>query len=148
MKPDFHLSSPCDEAELKHYFDLRWQLLRAPWDQPRGSERDEFEDAAFHLQVQDRSGSLIGIGRLHRIDDTRGQIRYMAVVEAWRGRGVGTALLEALEQQARDWSLDEIRLHARQAAVDFYAHHGYSAVAPSHTLFGSIPHFLMRKPLP
>ncbi|WP_157745589.1 MULTISPECIES: GNAT family N-acetyltransferase [Thiohalobacter] len=142
------MSRPVSDADFERYFALRWQLLRAPWEQPRGSERDEFEDVAFHLQVQDRSGRLIGIGRLHCIDDTRGQIRYMAVVDAWRGRGVGTALLQALEQQARDWDLGEIRLHARQAAVDFYTHHGYAVVAPSHTLFGSIPHFLMRKPLP
>lgn len=148
MDSDFRLSRPVSDADFERYFSLRWQLLRAPWNQPRGSERDEFEAAAFHLQVQDRNGSLIGIGRLHRIDDRRGQIRYMAVVDAWRGHGVGTTLLEALEQQARDWGLEEIRLHARQAAVDFYAHHGYSVVAPSHTLFGSIPHLLMRKPLP
>ena len=115
--------------------------------QPRGSERDELETNAFHLQAQDPAGELIGIGRLHRIDDSQGQIRYMAVVETWRGCGVGTALLQALEQQARDWELSEIRLHAREGAVSFYARHGYTVVAPSHTLFGSIPHSLMRKPL-
>ena len=147
MAPDFRLNRPGSEAEFERYFDLRWQLLRAPWQQPRGSERDEFEVDACHLQALDHSGELIGIGRLHRIEGNRGQIRYMAVIEPWRGRGVGAALLLALEQQARDWGLAEIRLHARQGAVGFYAHHGYAAIAPSHTLFGCIPHTLMRKPL-
>ena len=147
MEPAFRLSSPCSEAEFARYFELRWQLLRAPWEQPRGSERDEFEVDAFHLQARDRTGTLIGIGRLHRINGNRGQIRYMAVVEAWRGRGVGAALLAALEQKARDWGLNQIRLHARQDVVGFYTSHGYAVVAPSHTLFGCIRHTLMRKPL-
>lgn len=147
MEPDFRLSRPGSDAEFERYFELRWQLLRAPWQQPRGSERDDFEVDACHLQALDPSGEVIGIGRVHRIDDNRGQIRYMAVIEAWQGRGVGAALLQALEQQARDWGLAEIRLHAREGALGFYAQHGYETIAPSHTLYGSIPHTLMRKPL-
>ncbi|HSH28691.1 MAG TPA: GNAT family N-acetyltransferase [Thiohalobacter sp.] len=148
MDPAFRLVCPRSREELKRCFELRWQLLRAPWDQPRGSEQDAFEAQAFHLQAEERTGQLIGVARLHRSDQHQGRIRYMAVVEAWRGRGVGTAMLQALERQARDWGLREIRLHAREGAVSFYAHHGYTLVAPSHTLFDSIRHSLMRKPLP
>lgn len=147
MDSAFRLSTPRSDAEFARYFELRWQLLRALWDQPRGSERDEFEAQAFHLQARDRAGTLIGVGRLHHRDERQGQIRYMAVVEAWRGRGVGRALLGRLEQQARDWGLAEIRLHAREPVVGFYAHQGYRVIGPSHTLFGVIAHTLMHKPL-
>lgn len=132
---------------MERYYELRWQLLRAPWNQPRGSECDEWEDTAFHLQAEEPDGELIGIGRLHRCDNDSGQIRYMAVIERCRGRGVGKQLLTGLEQQARAWHLTTIQLHAREAAVGFYQHHGYRVIAPSHTLFGEIPHFHMQKRL-
>jgi predicted GNAT family N-acyltransferase len=55
--------------------------------------------------------------------------------------------LEYLEAAARQQGLTEIVLHARELAVPFYQRLGYTVVTPSHTLFGSIPHFLMRKNL-
>lgn len=148
MALSHRLTTPCSEAELERYFELRWELLRAPWGQPRGSERDEFEDTAFHVLAEDAAGGAIGVGRLHRLDKHVGQIRYMAVVDTWRGRGVGTAILGRLEQQAMQWQLHVIQLHAREPAVNFYRHHGYSTIAPSHTLFGAIPHMLMSKNFP
>ena len=43
--------------------------------------------------------------------------------------------------------LAKIVLHARETAVGFYERLGYAVVTPSHTLFGVLPHFLMRKNL-
>jgi len=44
------------------------------------------------------------------------------------------------------WIL-EINLNLREDAVQFYRHNGYQVLRPSHTLFGVIPHFEMRKRL-
>jgi ribosomal protein S18 acetylase RimI-like enzyme len=71
----------------------------------------------------------------------------MAVATHQQGQGLGGQVLTYLEEQARAAGVAEIVLHARQAAVAFYEQHGYAVVAPSHTLFGTIPHFLMRKQL-
>jgi ribosomal protein S18 acetylase RimI-like enzyme len=71
----------------------------------------------------------------------------MAVHPGAQGQGVGRAVLEYLEAEARRRGLRECVLHAREQAVPFYQRLGYAVVAPSHTLFGSIPHFLMRKRL-
>ena len=34
---------PQNPEEFERYRDLRWRILRAPWNQPRGSELDEIE---------------------------------------------------------------------------------------------------------
>jgi ribosomal protein S18 acetylase RimI-like enzyme len=55
--------------------------------------------------------------------------------------------MAALETQAKAMGLTEIVLHSRESAVGFYGRLGYAVVESSHTLFGVIPHFLMRKQL-
>ena len=71
----------------------------------------------------------------------------MAVAPAGGRPGLGRQVMAYLEAQARAAGLTEIVLHSREAAVGFYQRLGYAVVAPSHTLFGVIPHFLMRKQL-
>ena len=91
------------------------------------------------------AGDVIGVGRLHRLDDHRVQIRYMAIAEESRGQGVGKALLKALERQACEWGATEIVLNARSAVKDFYLAQGYEELAPGETLFGKIAHVKMCK---
>jgi len=52
------LQSPRSPSEWDTYFDLRWRILRQPWGQPRGSERDSEDDSAFHLLLLTRPGKL------------------------------------------------------------------------------------------
>jgi N-acetylglutamate synthase-like GNAT family acetyltransferase len=77
----------------------------------------------------------------------QGQVRFMAVTPEAAGTGLGHQIMLYLEEQARAAGLAEIILHSREAAVGFYQKLGYAVVEPSHTLFGVIPHFLMRKRL-
>lgn len=76
-----------------------------------------------------------------------GQVRYMAVEETWRGRGVGSAILGALEEEAGRWGLEQLILQAREAVVGFYARHGYRDVGEGPVLFGEIRHRTMEKDL-
>jgi ribosomal protein S18 acetylase RimI-like enzyme len=71
----------------------------------------------------------------------------MAVAPQAAGTGLGRQIMAALETQAQAAGLTEIVLHSRESAVGFYQRLGYAVVEPSHTLFGVIPHFLMRKQL-
>ncbi len=59
------LHSPRSPSEWEAYFDLRWRILRQPWGQPRGSERDSEDDSAFHLLLMDAAGKALACGRLH-----------------------------------------------------------------------------------
>jgi len=121
--------------------------LRAPWGQPRGSERDEFEDAACHLLARNDAGEPIGVGRIHWNSDDEARIRYMATHRDHRGRGVGAAIIERLEQIARERGTRHIVINARQRAVPFYEKLGYTVISDGETLFGVIPHKRMHKQL-
>ncbi len=138
---------PATEPEFEAYYQLRWKILREPWNQPPGSEKDNREAEALHLAAWNDSGTLTGVGRLHRVDARSGQIRYMAVDPSQRGRGTGTAILQELENLAARSGLEEVMLNAREESVSFYQANGYQVVQPSHSLFGVIPHFEMRKRL-
>jgi len=139
---------PVTESEFEAYYAFRWKILREPWDQPPGSEKDEFENGAIHLAAWDDAGRVIGVGRLHRVTQNCGQIRYMAVEPAQQSYGIGKAILRELEVRAIQSGMQEIKLNSRESAVPFYQKKGYQVLGPSHTLFGTIPHFEMWKRLP
>lgn len=138
------IREPSAPDELEHYYDLRWRILREPWSQMRGQERDQHETGAIHLGawLGDR---LVGVGRLHFISREEAQIRYMAVELEMQGRGIGGRILEELERRAREAGARRVVLNARDRAVDFYRQHGYSITHQSEPLFNSIPHWEMTK---
>ncbi|MGA8265182.1 MAG: GNAT family N-acetyltransferase [Ignavibacteriaceae bacterium] len=141
------ITQPKTPEEFEKYYDLRWRILRAPWDQPKGSEKDDKEETAIHVMVCEAEGIPVGAGRAHFNCNDEAQIRYMAVEENKREKGVGAMVLVELETRAKGKGAKYIMLNARDSAVKFYEKHGYKIVKQAHTLFGSIPHYEMRKDL-
>jgi len=127
------------------YFDLRWRVLRKPWQQPRGSERDDREDQSIHLMIRGANGDALAVGRLHLNSPVEAQVRFMAVDPRWQGRGLGSTVLRELEHRARVAGATSVVLNARDSAQRFYEQHGYRMEGPAETLFGSVPHVQMRK---
>jgi len=139
------LRPPESDADYDRYFDLRWRVLREPWGQPRGSERDGLDDSGVHVMAEDATGNLLGAGCLHFSNPEEAQIRYMAVEDFAQSHGVGRAMVEWLEVKAREKGASVVVLNSRESAVGFYERLGYSVTAQGDTLFGSIKHFKMRK---
>lgn len=77
----------------------------------------------FRVAVAE-DGEVLGFGALHIIWADLGEVRTLAVADAWRGRGVGHALLEALEDDAREYGLS--RLFCLTFEVDFFGSHGFA----------------------
>jgi thioesterase domain-containing protein len=142
----WQLSSPSTDAQWQAYYNLRYQVLRAPWGQPLGSERDELEAESCHQMVLAATGEVVAVVRLHRLADGRGQVRYMAVAPSAQGQGLGAMVLKALELQALHWGLTGIVLNARDNAVGFYRRLGYQLGDELPALFG-IAHYQMFRPL-
>jgi len=138
---------PVSPGDLEKYYELRWKILRAPWNQPRGIERDPSDSSSIHLMAVTADGSVLGAGRLHFNSSLEAQIRYMAVETGQQRQGVGSRLLQALEQHARRSGASDMTLNARETAVAFYSRHGYCSEGPGHLLFDSIAHIKMRKRL-
>ena len=49
------LIEPRTKTEFEAYYDLRWRILRKPWELQKGSEKDELDKSSYHLMVLDES---------------------------------------------------------------------------------------------
>jgi GNAT superfamily N-acetyltransferase len=145
--PGLQVRAPASTDEWLEMYQLRWQILRQPWNQPVGSERDEYDDTACHRIAILPDFGIIGTGRLHQTKQHEGQVRYMAVRPEYRNKGIGKAILTALEDHAKSTGIQRITLHAREAAMPFYRDLGYELIKKSHLLFDTIQHHEMQKSL-
>jgi len=80
----------------------------------------------FRVVVDDATGHIIGCGALHVIWEDLGEVRTLVASDDWRGRGVGHALLESLEADARELGL--ARLFCLTFEVEFFGRHGFAPV--------------------
>ncbi len=128
------------------YYKLRYEVLRKPWNQPLGSERDSGDEQAIHgiLVIKKQ---LLAIGRLHFKDQNISQIRYMAVHPSFSGNKFGKKVLEYLEGQSISDNRMLVYLHARENALGFYEKCGYTQMEESELLWGVIRHWRMEKKL-
>ncbi|MCA6363849.1 MAG: GNAT family N-acetyltransferase [Bacteroidetes bacterium] len=143
----YRVISPSTPEEFNRYYSLRFDVLRAPWQQPRGSEKDNDEDKATHAMLIDDAGNCIAVGRLQKNTAEEGQIRFMAVHPQWQGKGLGKLVLRHLEQQAKQQGLIRIVLQARENALSFYLSEGYTNTGASFKLWDIIQHYKMEKAL-
>ena len=92
---------------------------------------------------------LAGTARLvGGADHARLQLRQLAVRPEFRGLGIGRALVEALEEHAREAGADEVWLNARDNAYAFYERLGYEFTGPEfRSELTGIEHRPMRKVL-
>ncbi|MBD3164772.1 GNAT family N-acetyltransferase [Candidatus Woesearchaeota archaeon] len=138
--------SPKTKEDFENYYDLRWRILRKSWNQPRESEKDDLESKSIHIMFK-KDGVILGVGRAHFNSKDESQIRYMAIEKKHRRKGIGTIILKELEKIIKKKGGKIIVLNSRESAVNFYKKYGYSVIKRSHNLFGSIPHYKMKKKL-
>lgn len=105
---------------------------------PAQIELDDWDARSLHALAFDAAGAAVGTGRL--LPD--GHIGRMAVLRAARGSGVGTALLTALMQAARERGHREAWLSAQTHALGFYRRLGFVADGAVYEEAG-IPHIDM-----
>ncbi len=142
--PPIQERGPLTPGEWDRYYDLRWRVLREPWGQPSGSERDELDPESIHVALWDGELPIAG-GRLHFNSPLEAQVRYMAVEPKWQGRQLGSRLLGLLEARALAAGAHSVVLNAREEAAGFYQRHGYQVTGPAGLLFGAIQHLRMEK---
>lgn len=106
---------------------------------PEEEEWDAIDERCCHVLAISAAGEPIGTGRL--LPD--GHIGRMAVLKAWRGKGVGSAMLRTLLDLAQKDGFQMVRLNAQTHAMGFYARHGFSVVGDEFIEAG-IPHRKMQ----
>jgi predicted GNAT family N-acyltransferase len=129
-----------DEASLK---SIRYDVFCVEQGVPESLEWDGIDAQCVHAIAEDPHGRAIGCGRL--LPD--GHIGRMAVLAPWRGRGVGSALLERLVALATERGDAKAMLNAQTHAMPFYARYGFAPVGAPFDEAG-IPHQAMEARLP
>ena len=130
--------------ELDAIIRLRYKILREPWSQSTDTAQDHLEHASVNAYIE-HQGKVIACGRLQENEGKKGQVRFMAIDENFQGKGLGKKILLFLEEQAKEMSLNEIELQARENAVKFYNSNGYTVKEKTFLLWGIIQHYLMIK---
>ncbi|WP_068636562.1 GNAT family N-acetyltransferase [Thauera butanivorans] len=121
---------------------LRMRVFVVEQGVPAEIELDEFDPQSRHAIATDAGGGVVATGRL--LPD--GHIGRMAVDAAWRGCGVGGAVLEALVAEAGAGGMAQALLNAQVQALDFYRRHGFEEYGEVFIEAG-IPHRAMRRTL-
>ena len=86
-----------------------------------------YEAVQEFVVAEDAAAGLMGCGALHVMWTDLAEVRTLAVHPAWRGRGVGHALLDVLVDRARDLGLR--RLFCLTFEVEFFERHGFRPIA-------------------
>lgn len=87
---------------------------------------EQMADTATTLFVaRNEAGEAIGMGALKQQDAEMGEVKRMFTVPAVRGQRVGSALLKAIEQLARDKGLKVLMLETGSEAIMPEAHRLY-----------------------
>ena len=123
--------------------DLRDVVFIQEQGVPEQRERDGLDADCWHVLARDEAGRPIGCGRLTPAH----KIGRMAVLQEWRGHGVGVALLRELIARARTQGWPEVALDAQVSAIGFYEREGFIAYGAEFEDAG-LAHRAMRLSLP
>jgi predicted GNAT family N-acyltransferase len=134
----FRARWPQEEEAIR---SIRHQVFVLEQKVPPEMEWDSRDAICRHVLVEDGTHRLIATGRL----DPHGKIGRMAVLQAARRSGVGSLVLTALIEWARELSFASCYLHAQIHALPFYHRHGFEEEG---FLFyeAGIPHLKMSRP--
>ncbi|HEX9149588.1 MAG TPA: GNAT family N-acetyltransferase [Thermoanaerobaculia bacterium] len=134
------LIRPANESDVDAIFRVHGDSIRAlcrerygereieAWIAFRPPEAYRSSFASRELFVAEWQGEIVGFGQL---DPRRGEIEACYVAPEAIGSGVGSALLERMERQARRHGHAIVRLNATLNAEPFYARMGYRRLGPA-----------------
>ena len=144
MMDQIEIRSPKTETEWKQYDDFRWEVLRKPLKMSHIPLKDNLEDSSYHFMAITISKKILACGRVHMNNELEAQIRYMGVSDSVRRMGVGTSMVDKLEDKAKTLGAKYVTLNARNIALDFYKSLGYIEIEPYESDI-KIPHTRMEK---
>lgn len=148
-------------AEREDAFAVRRVVFVDEQDVDERLEWDDWDDdpATTHVVAYDRDPTRdaalavadgvrpVGAARLRPKDReaaTVGKVERVAVLDSYRGTGVGRALMDVLETEGRERGFESFLLHSQTQAAGFYERLGYERFGDEFDEAG-IPHVKMRK---
>lgn len=144
LNVEIELATPEKEEEWNSYYNLRYEILRKPWNQPPESAHANDDDTSIHLCLVYQN-EMIGVCRIHYTSHSEAQIRFMGIIKTWRNHQLGDIFLTYAEERCKKSGVRKIFLQARENAIPFYERNGYRILEKTHLLFGQIQHYAMCK---
>ncbi|QSG04023.1 GNAT family N-acetyltransferase [Natranaeroarchaeum sulfidigenes] len=130
-------------AERQDAFAVRQTVFVEEQGVDEELEYDEHEETATHFVAYD-GDEPVGAARLREPEDGLGKVERVAVLESRREQGVGEALMEAVEREAREAGMTKLKLHSQTRAMGFYVSVGFERRGEEFEEAG-IPHVKMYK---
>lgn len=108
-----------------------------PWDDDLHRIEDEYTEAGGEFYVGSVEGRIVAMGAIKRLSDTCAEICRMRVHPDFQRRGLGTKMLSALEERARELGFRSLKLETtvgQAAAIGMYLKAGYGEVSRARKL--------------
>lgn len=135
MTSDFTVELVSWETHSAQLCDVRYRVFVIEQHVPEEIEVDEYDARVIHAIASDSEGNPIGTGRLSE----DGRIGRIAVLREWRGKNVGSEIMQALIERARSERMSSLYLHGQTQSLPFYEKLGFVASGPEFFEAG-IPH--------
>lgn len=126
--------------------ELRRLVLRIPLGLDFTPEQLASEHDSKHFIGEDSQAKVVATAMATPYDEATIKVRQVAVDPSSQGQGLGREIMFFAEDWARETGYQQVVLHARQVAVDFYLWIGYEIFDEPFEEVG-IPHRKMRKAL-
>lgn len=123
---------------------LRYKLLREPLNLEYDPSQIELEWMETHFGILDTDLGLIANLTFQKLNETTLKMRQVVVSNKMQNKGLGLALVDFAECWAKHNGFQEIKLHARSEALDFYKKINYRVVGVPFTEV-NILHYEMKK---
>jgi predicted GNAT family N-acyltransferase len=113
--------------DMEKSFNIRRIVFIEGQDVPEEIEMDELDDSALHVLCE-VDGQPVATGRLNFFENEI-KVGRVAVLKEWRGKGIGTKVVEFLITEARKGSNAVIYANVQTWTESFYARHGFETVS-------------------
>lgn len=133
--------------QLNKAFSIRLEVFVEEQGVPRELEMDEYDDSpkVCHHFIVLKDDLPIATGRWKEYEPEVAKMQRIAVLQRYRGLGVGRFLLEGMEEDAFNQGYKASLLDAQCTAEVFYSKLGYQTESTEPFLDANIPHVRMRK---
>ena len=134
------------EKELKEALEVRRRVFVIEQKVDENLEYDEYDKlyACTHIGIS-ANGRIIATARITPYIDTTCKYQRIAIDKEYRGKGLGKALINKLDEVALALGFTHVIIDAQVYAEKFYNKTGFSAINREIFMDAGIPHIRMEK---
>lgn len=125
--------------------DIRNECFRKPWGMDIRDE-DLSGDKDMDMYGAYLDGKMIATVFLTHDDEETARVKSVAILEEYRGYGLGRYLMDFIEDKAREKGYKRVNLMGRVWVEGFYHKLGYKTISEPYD-YHTIPHIDMTKEL-